>query len=66
MKLIDAKHTMDPYTFQPELELVISVPLALEPLHDLKSANATTYEMLGRLFVTNVVESAIRKLSDAS
>jgi len=64
MKLINAKHTMDPYTFQPELELVISVPL--EPLHDLKPANATTYEMLGRLFVTNVVESAIRKLSDAS
>jgi hypothetical protein len=54
MKLINAKHTMDPYTFQPELELVISVPL--EPLHDLKSANATTYEMLGRLFVTNVVD----------
>jgi len=64
MKLINAKHTMCPYTFQPELELVISVPL--EPFQDLKSANAATYEMLGRLFVTNVLESAKRKLSDAS
>ena len=64
MKLIDVKHSIDPYTFQPELELVISVPL--EPFHESEAFDEATYEMIGRLFVTNIIKGAKTRLSGGS
>lgn len=64
MKLINAKVKTDLYTFQPELEMVISVPL--EPFSGTETPNEATYEMLGRLFVTNITNAAKVKLAEVN